>query len=314
MLTRGREAQARASPDTVLSPLPRCFVRAVFLLLPADQRLRCVEVSRAWRSLLAHTSLWCCLDLSDTGGCTRFSEALFHAAVAKAGGRLRWLNVNWRGGEALPTPTLLHALASNAASLKVLAAPKTLYMPAEVLAVLEAAPRAVCHVYAHADNVEQARRYVCNEPPYGRLRLHGLAIDGEGQLNSLESVEALCADLIMHPSLENIVIRDASLGTAAAMRVLVNAAIILRIQVIYLFFCGCTRVCVPELTRLVSAGAVQKIFLHNLGVELFEAGADMDQFFAAVRASASLERLTFEQCGPNLDAAAVAAFINARGE
>ena len=36
MLTRGREARARASPDTVLSPLPRCFVRVVLLLLPAD--------------------------------------------------------------------------------------------------------------------------------------------------------------------------------------------------------------------------------------------------------------------------------------
>ena len=48
MLTRGRAAQARASPDTVLSPLPRCFVHAVFLRLPVDARLRCAEVSRAW--------------------------------------------------------------------------------------------------------------------------------------------------------------------------------------------------------------------------------------------------------------------------
>ena len=57
MLTRGSEAQALASRDTVLSPLPRCFVRAVFLRLPADQRLRCVEVSRAWRALGRHQSL-----------------------------------------------------------------------------------------------------------------------------------------------------------------------------------------------------------------------------------------------------------------
>ena len=57
MLTRAREAQARALPNTVFSPLPRCFVSAVFLLIPVDTRLRCSEVDRAWRALLADTSL-----------------------------------------------------------------------------------------------------------------------------------------------------------------------------------------------------------------------------------------------------------------
>ena len=94
MLTRGRAAQARASPDTVLSHLPRCFVHAVFLRLPVDARLRCAEVSRAWRALLADTTLWSSLELSAFSGITRFSPPLFRAAVTKAGGKLRTLDVS----------------------------------------------------------------------------------------------------------------------------------------------------------------------------------------------------------------------------
>ena len=93
MLARGREAQARASPDTVLSPLPHWFVHAVLLLLPVDTRLRCCEVSRAWRALLADTTLWTRISLRASTGVARFSEALLRAAVAKAGGQLRALDI-----------------------------------------------------------------------------------------------------------------------------------------------------------------------------------------------------------------------------
>ena len=74
------------------------------------------------------------------------------------------------------------------------------------------------------------------------------------------------------------------------------------------------RACVPELTRLVSAGALQAMFIDNHDVELFEAGADTDHFCAAVRSSASLVHLRLHHCGPNPDVAAVAAFIKARGQ
>ena len=98
MLTCGREAQARASPDTVLSPLPRCFVRAVLLLLPVDTRLRCSEVSRASRALLADSTFWKRIDLRSTS-VARFSEALLRAALAKASGQLRALDITGLGGD-----------------------------------------------------------------------------------------------------------------------------------------------------------------------------------------------------------------------
>ena len=307
MLTRGREAQARASPNSVLSPLPRGFVRAVFHLLPTDQRLRCVEVSRAWRALLADTSLWTSLDVSSKSGLTRFSEALFRVAVAKAGGQLRELNL---AGRTTSTPALLRVLASNAASLELLVAnPATRYTSAELVAFLAAAPMlSISQLTIDADSVEQAA--VSSATSRGRLRLHGLTVDDVGQPASLESLEAFCTDMRKHTSLELLVIENASLGTAAAMRVLVNAAIELRLHTIGLFLCGCTSACVPELTRLVSAGALKALVADNGGVELFEAGTDTNQFCAAARASASLKHLDIDGCGPNSDA--VASFIHAR--
>ena len=88
------------------------------------------------------------------------------------------------------------------------------------------------------------------------------------------------------------------------MRILVNAAIALRVRTMVLSFCGCTPACVPELTRLVTAGALRLLFVSNDDVELFEAGPDTDQFCAAVRAS-PLMRLHLDDLGPNPDAAAV---------
>ena len=144
MLTRGREARARASPDTVLSPLPRCFVRAVFLLLPADTRLRCCEVSRAWQALLADRSFWLRLNLSIDSGIARFSEALLHAAVAKAGGQLRALDFTAQALDLTEEPmeydTVVRCLgqivAANAATLTEL--------------------RVVTNVYWHDEDVRPA--------------------------------------------------------------------------------------------------------------------------------------------------------------
>ena len=264
-----------------LLALPRPLALTILARLPVDTRLRCSEVNRAWRVLLADTSLWRRLNLSTDSGISRFSEALFCAAIAKAGGKLRVLDVSRRGNELLPPPTLLHAVTSNAASLKLLFAPPNCYKSAEVVGFLTAAPRSFFHLSTTADSVEQARRCARKEPPYDRLRLYGLDIKAKGQLDSLESLEALCTDLLKHSFLVHFFIRCASIGTAAAMRVFVNAAIALRVQAIGLVRCRCTRACVPELTRLVSAGMLKVMVISNRNVELFEDGADTDDLYEA---------------------------------
>ena len=75
-----------------LLALPRLLAFAIFALLLVDTRLRCCEVSRAWRALLADTSLWARVDLSEVQY-QYFSMPLFRAAVAKAGGQLRALDI-----------------------------------------------------------------------------------------------------------------------------------------------------------------------------------------------------------------------------
>ena len=50
-------------------------------------------MSRAWRALLADTTLWRSLDLARATGSPRFNEALLRAAAAKAGGQVRALDV-----------------------------------------------------------------------------------------------------------------------------------------------------------------------------------------------------------------------------
>ena len=39
-----------------LLALPRPLLLAIFALIPVDTRLRCIEVNRAWRALLADTT------------------------------------------------------------------------------------------------------------------------------------------------------------------------------------------------------------------------------------------------------------------
>lgn len=89
----------------------------MFLLLAVDQRLRCSEVSLAWRALLADTSFWKRLDLSSSSDVASFSVPLFRAVVAKAGGQLICLDVMGGQEEYLPAEELFEVVESNTATL-----------------------------------------------------------------------------------------------------------------------------------------------------------------------------------------------------
>lgn len=84
-----------AACDDVVLKLPAPARRLIFEAVPADTRLRCREVSRAWRDWLStETALWRHLDLSNTSGITaHVSDALLAAAAARAGGGLLSLNL-----------------------------------------------------------------------------------------------------------------------------------------------------------------------------------------------------------------------------
>ena len=106
--------------DYVLDPrLVADVLAAVFTLLPVDSRMRCREVSRAWKAFLDQPWLWQCCDLSPASGIVaKPSCALLLAATARARGQLRELDV--AGCNGFTFPTLLEVVQANRAALTTL--------------------------------------------------------------------------------------------------------------------------------------------------------------------------------------------------
>lgn len=176
--------------------------------------------------------------------------------------------------------------AANAPTLKVLRmiSEDSSFTSSQLAEILVAAPQLSClEVSTTANTAEEARRYLRNEPPYGPLQMQKLSFHCATSLNSHSSMEAFCKDICKHPSLRELAMHDAPLGTAAAMHVFVDGA--LNLQGVFLHQCDCTPAAVPELTRLVSAGAVRALAIENNGVEIFVDEANTELFCAAVRSS-----------------------------
>ena len=126
------ESAVEASPCVGFASLPRFLALDIFARLPADARLLLALVSPSWRALVAEPSLWACVDLSETSGVTRPSDALLLACSAKARGGMHSLYVCGRVfavdedyPELVPPfslATLLTTLQDNAHSLRHLRA------------------------------------------------------------------------------------------------------------------------------------------------------------------------------------------------
>ena len=315
MLTRGCEAKAHASPDTVLFPLPRCFVRAVFLLLPVDTRLRCCEVSRAWRALLADTTFFSRLNLSASSGVEHLSLPLLRAAVAKAGGQLRALDITGLDSRvfSLHSRFLLKVVVANAATLTELRVnTQQWWSVAEARALLHAAPALLFFEASIIADRDVARAMLRNEPPFQALRMRLLFIH---DLISTADVIAVSSDLRVHASLERLILNIAALDTAAAIGVIVDACIALYLHGLMFDSCRLVPATLPLLTSLINAGWMRNLYIYNDNVGVFDEAHESTQLFvAAVRASA-MTRLRLVDLG-NVPESVVeaAALINARGE
>ena len=108
--------------DYVLDPrLVADVLAAVFALVPVDSRLRCREVSRAWKAFLDQPWLWQSCSLTPASGLVaKPSCALLLAATARAQGQLRELDV--AGCNGFTFPTLLEVVRANRAALTTLRA------------------------------------------------------------------------------------------------------------------------------------------------------------------------------------------------
>jgi hypothetical protein len=274
----------------VLSPLPHTLALVILGLLPVDCRLRCAEVSRAWRAALLERGLWLRLNLSAaTGGISPTyagSNALLQAAAARAGGQLHALDVGdcWYTHEAL-----LPVITSNAGALRELR-DLSCRIDDHVKMFLDAAPQLVAyeaHV-ASDDGFSEARRMLRNEGAYGPLRLYRLCLADENYDYEDAEVLAFAAELAAHTSLQRVELVYVPFTAPGALDALVDAALTLQMSEVALYCCAIPMQAAPALTRLVTGGTR----LAKLAIETHEKLLDTPTAAAlgsALRASSTLK-------------------------
>jgi hypothetical protein len=293
-----REAAARSArivaagaSTPVLYPLPYALALVILGLLPADCRLLCAEVSRAWRAALLERRMWLRLNLSTSGVSPEYegSDALLRAAAARAGGQLYALDV---GKCSYSDEALLAVITRNGGTLRELR-DMSYRDGVFVNALLRAAPQLVSYAAnVRSDDFSETRRMLRNEGTYGPLRLHGIELTYNGADAQLEAetLVAFAADLATHASLERLWLVYVPF-TRATLDAVVDAALAVQMSEIMLLASPISTLAAPALTRLVTGGTR----LHTLVVEPIEQLLDTPTATAlgnALRANSTLK--TFE--------------------
>jgi hypothetical protein len=260
------EAGGSQAARLTLSSLPRALQCEVFARTPMDARARAAAVCKAWCGVLAERSLWLRLDLSPAGGVARdrVTDALLRGAAGKASGGLTALDVS--DCELLTHATLLAVVTANAGALTELRACRgwVRALTAEQLeALLGAAPllRFLQLDVRHAV-AGDAWRMLRNEPPFGPLRLHKLAVfppwpGGEA------GVRTLAADVTASASSPSyLVLIGAPLAGDGALDAVVDAALARRLKA--LKFCRLSAAAIPAITRLLTSNELKTLVIHNV--------------------------------------------------
>jgi hypothetical protein len=307
-------AEAAERACSALAPLPHALVLLIFSLVPADQRLRCLEVCKGWYATLNERSLWMRLDLSATAGLARpATDALLHAAAARAGGQLQALHL--MDCVAIAHEALLAVVRANADTLTELRMEgscgneygRPLARFGQVEAVLGAAPRLrSLAADVSCDGVAEAHRLLRNEGALAVLRVRKLHVTVRNEANLL----ALASDLAAHTWLEAVHVYGAPLGTLAALDAVVDAALSLRLPSLTLFDCHITPASAPALARLIGGGALTELDVLNGGQQLLDPPA-ATLIADALRANSTLTSLKLRACEFWEDAAAAALVLGA---
>ena len=184
--------------------LPEPAWRAIMLALPVDARARAACVCRAWRAFLADVSLWQVLDLSCNCGVgdKRVTANLVRGAVARAAGLLRVLSLDDYSALGADVDDFLTALVvSDGAALQEVFTDA--FLSADQLdAVFAAAPRLQVLNASVAGRCKDVLPVLRNDPPYGPLRVRGLAAFTAGDDNA--DVLALAAAVAAHETIEGL--------------------------------------------------------------------------------------------------------------
>ena len=98
------------------------------------------------------------------------------------------------------------------------------------------------------------------------------------------------------------------------MGAVVDACIALRLPSLELGWCPVAPAAVPELTRLIAAGALRELSIDNIDVALFGGAREPRELFVAAHRASAMTSLRLERCGRRVPAAVTeaVALINAR--
>lgn len=287
-----RAARLPASAQYTIASLPPALLCRVLSFVPTESRLRCFEVCRAWRAALAPAALWTRLDLCGIfpGRIAWKVNGLLRCAAGRSGNALASLCMDLKSGNWLTEEVLLEVLAANAGTLRELHSVSDPHSSLDV-PLLEAILRAVPQLHTfHANSLlsedyDATRRMVCNEAPFGPLRIKvlNLGLPEAGPA----AFAALMAVLPRHASLEKVLLIKMPLDES--LDAFVDAALALKLSSVAFGFCTFTAVAVPALARLLGGGALTSLrIVRNLEFGVHAAAA----LAPALRASTTLTSLT----------------------
>ena len=285
----------------------------ILAALPVDTRLRCFEVSRSWRAVLAERSLWTTLDMRVLDTRVADLSALLRAAAAHAGGQLDVLH--------LPAwdrdihGALLAVLVANASTMRELTfqrwdgndelpPPHMFLVPllraAPALSLLETG------VWCRQENLMTVLR---KEPPYAPLRIK--ALEFSSLLYTPDPLDWLVvsAGLALHRSLEFLDLRetwpeaqaqsDAMVGVLSALPVL--RRLVLRTS----------RIPAAVLASLLSSPSLESLSVFAYAAPLLDSPATAAPLCAAARVNTRLVSLALENVRMWHDMDAAAALLDA---
>ena len=316
-MRRRRSARGGVATPT-LTDLPHVLSLRILALLPADQRLRCAEVSRGWRALVAEPSLWQALDLSPAAGVHAASVARLCAAAARARGRLTRLDVS--GCDLIPLDVLCDVLRANVGVTELsaysdldavfhhLLTRPVLLRPADLLQLRHAAPALQVLRADVACPGDRAFALLGSDP--GPLRLRALRLESfpPEELNPLRH---LLGDVTVHPSLRELVLASAGEISADALDIVADVAVERRLASLRLSHSRLARGCVATLARIVERGALSQLVINSCGrrnalMYAHESAALAD----ALRSNTTLTSLTLRAIGMESQPAAAAVLLD----
>jgi hypothetical protein len=310
-------AAAAAAPLSALSPLPAALALHIFSLLPADARARAACVCRGWCHVLLERSLWTRLDLSPSSGvAVRVTDAVLAGAVSKARGQLAALDVS--GCVYVSFDALLAVVHANSGALRELCvgsceldSPQTLTAD-RVERLLQAAPQLVaCRADVFGSVfVADARRLLCNAPPFQTLRLRALCVDFPVNDADEASVLELVADMAAHATLTRVELWNAPLHTPAALDVVVDAALAGQFVSLHFVYCRLSPASGPALVRLLGSGTLTELLICEAMEQLLD-GPSAAPLCAALRANSTLTALYLHNVDVWRDADVAVALLGA---